>query len=410
MSDLIHRIRAFNADREPERLALKFRAMRQSAFAFFRGSCHLFYADWPRDSAFDGAPLAWICGDLHLENFGSYKGDNRLAYFDLNDFDEACLAPATWELARFITSLFLAGSSFNLTDDDIRALSRDTLRAYAHALQDGKARWLERATATGMIRTLLRRVKQRTRRDLLDKMTTGRKDGRKLIIDGVHRIKASRADRAMVASTLKAFATSPACPEGFGLSFFRVLDVTRRIAGTGSLGLRRWAILVEGHGGPDAHFLLDLKEARPSALAPVLHVPQPAWASEAQRVVAVQRRAEAIAPALLHPVLMDGHPFVLKELQPADDRLTLTSRSATPDKLGDAVRSMGLTIAWSHLRSGGRQGSATTDSWMQFGAEGWWPRALVAYARRYRSQVLRDYAIFAKAYDAGAFDGMKRVP
>lgn len=402
--DLVDRIRAFNADREPERVARKFLAMRQSAFAFFRGTCHLFYADFPRDSAFDGAPLAWICGDLHLENFGSYKGDNRLAYFDLNDFDEACLAPATWELARFITSLFLAGSSFRLTDDDIRLLSRQTLQAYAASLRDGKARWLERATAQGMIRALLRRVKLRKRRDLLDKVTTGRRSGRKLIIDKLHRLPSTRADKAAVSAALKAFATSDACPAGFGLSFFRVLDVTRRVAGTGSLGIQRFAILVEGHGGPDAHFLLDLKEALPSALAPTLQVPQPRWGSEAERVVAVQRRAQAIAPALLHTVVMDGRSYVLKELQPTDDRLTLTSRSATTDRLSEVMQSMGHTIAWSHLRSGGRQGSATIDNWMLFGAEGWWPRAVVAYARRYRTQVLRDYVAFSRAYDAGAFD------
>ena len=41
------------------------------------------------------SPVCWICGDLHIENFGSYKGDNRLVYFDLNDFDESILAPVS---------------------------------------------------------------------------------------------------------------------------------------------------------------------------------------------------------------------------------------------------------------------------------------------------------------------------
>ena len=108
MTDLVERLRAFNADREPERLAMKYRAMRGGAFAFFRGTCHLFYEDLPRGSSLDASPSAWISGDLHIENFGVYKGDNRLAYFDLNDFDEACLAPASWELAR-LTARAVAG-------------------------------------------------------------------------------------------------------------------------------------------------------------------------------------------------------------------------------------------------------------------------------------------------------------
>jgi uncharacterized protein (DUF2252 family) len=42
--DVAGAIAQFNAGREPERLQLKYRKMRSSAFAFFRGSCHLFYA------------------------------------------------------------------------------------------------------------------------------------------------------------------------------------------------------------------------------------------------------------------------------------------------------------------------------------------------------------------------------
>ena len=63
--------------------------MCEDAFAFLRSTCHLFYEDWPADTPLNEAPLAWICGHLHLENFGTFKGDNRLAYFDINDFDEA---------------------------------------------------------------------------------------------------------------------------------------------------------------------------------------------------------------------------------------------------------------------------------------------------------------------------------
>ena len=77
------RILRFNEGRDPERLDMKYEAMRQSPFAFFRGTCHLFWEDWPRDSPLNSAPVTWVCGDLHFENFGTYKGDNRLVYFDI---------------------------------------------------------------------------------------------------------------------------------------------------------------------------------------------------------------------------------------------------------------------------------------------------------------------------------------
>ena len=93
--DCLQRITTYNYGRDPERLSRKYAAMRADVFAFLRGTCHLFYEDWPHISTLNDAPRTWICGDLHLENFGSYKGDNRLTYFDLNDFDEAILAPCT---------------------------------------------------------------------------------------------------------------------------------------------------------------------------------------------------------------------------------------------------------------------------------------------------------------------------
>jgi uncharacterized protein (DUF2252 family) len=402
MSDLVDRLRAFNADREPERLQMKYRAMRAGPFAFFRGTCHLFYADLPKGTALDASPPAWISGDLHLENFGVYKGDNRLTYFDLNDFDEACLAPASWELVRLTASLMLAGEEIGLNDRTIGLLADTMLGAYCAALRDGKARWVERATATGMVRRLLHAVKTRTRRSLLDRTTTGRKTGRMLTLDGTHRLGVRRANRLAVTAAIRTFAASDRRPANYSRGFFRVLDVSRRIAGTGSLGLQRYVVLIEGRGGPDGNYLLDVKEARPSSLAPYLPIPQPIWPSEAARVVAIQHRDEAIAPSLLDYLTIQGKPYVLKELQPITDRLIFDGRT-TERSLAGALTTMASATAWSHLRSGGRDGSATADVWVTFAHDPRWLRTVIAHARRARGQTLKDFAEYAKAYDAGAF-------
>jgi uncharacterized protein (DUF2252 family) len=104
MLDVVETIRRFNAGRDPQRLAMKYRALRTSPFSFLRSTCHLFYERLPSEPLLREVPPAWSCGDLHLENFGSYKGDDRLVYFDVNDFDEAALAPLTWDGVRFLTS------------------------------------------------------------------------------------------------------------------------------------------------------------------------------------------------------------------------------------------------------------------------------------------------------------------
>jgi uncharacterized protein (DUF2252 family) len=100
MLDIAAEITAFNMGRDPERLNMKYRLMRASPFAFLRGTCHLFYKRLQAGGVLVQAPATWISGDLHVENFGSYKGDNRLVYFDINDFDESCLAPSLFEIVR----------------------------------------------------------------------------------------------------------------------------------------------------------------------------------------------------------------------------------------------------------------------------------------------------------------------
>src|ERR1035437_2676496 len=131
--DAIRQNQIANAGRDPERLEIKYRKMRSSTFAFLRGTCHLFYDRLPQSAVVRNAPLVWVCGDLHLENFGSYKGDNRLVYFDINDFDEAALAPASWDLVRMLTSLWVGADSAGVNPAQARTLCTTFLDTYASA-------------------------------------------------------------------------------------------------------------------------------------------------------------------------------------------------------------------------------------------------------------------------------------
>lgn len=394
--ELVDRILRFNAGRESERVALKYAAMASGAFRFFRGSCHLFYEDWPRQSALDAAPRTWISGDLHLENFGTYKGDDRLTYFDVNDFDEAILAPCTWEVARFVTSVFVAAPEIGVGGPGAAGLARAYLDAYARALADGKARRVERQTAEGMVQDLLLTLEGRKRRSLLDGRTESRGGTRRLRL-GKRALPATAAQRRAVTAFFRSFARGEDDPR-----FFRVLDVARRVAGTGSLGVERFVVLVEGRGSPDDNYLLDLKEARPSALRPRAGARQPPWRSEAARVVAVQERMQAVAPAVLHAIAMGGRPFILRELQPTEDRLDLARAAGHVGRVEKVMRTMGRVTAWSQLRSGGRQGSAIADALIAFGARAGWRAELLRYGREYARTVRSDWRQFSQADAAGA--------
>ncbi len=376
MSSVRDAVLQFNQGRDPERLAIKLAKMRQHPFLFLRGTCHLFYESLPYLSVLQKAPLAWSCGDLHFENFGSYKGDNRLVYFDVNDFDEAILAPCSWDLLRLLTSLRCGADAMNVSAGQALQVSRECLQGYRMALTQGKPLWVEEETATGLVQDLFGALRKRDRRTFLDRRTIKKGSHRHLKVDGVKALPVNDKDRAGVEAFMMSFASTQPNPE-----FYRVLDVARRIAGTGSLGVARFVILIEGKGSPDGHYLLDLKEARPSALKdPLLKagIPVAPWKDEAIRVATVQSRMQAVNHAFLHPVVLDGLPCLLKGLQPSEDRVAMSDGGRNPERLREAAVAMGRVLAWDHLRSSGRAGSAMADDLIAFGQDGLWNDELLA--------------------------------
>ena len=400
--DVIHALLAYNAGRDPERLRLKFAKMRKSPFIFLRGSAHLFHARLKR-GPLKAAPAAWCCGDMHLENFGSYQGPSGLAYFDINDFDESALAPASSDPLHLLTSLWLAADELGLDADDARALARDTLDAYADALAGGKAHWLDPRTADGPVGLLLDQVGARLQADLLARRCDGRGKRRRLRVDGRHVLPASELQHARVRAFMAEFAAQQQVGD-----FYDVLDVARRVAGTASLGLDRYVVLVRGDESLGGAHLLDLKPARPSTLAPVSGCKQPRFGNEAEREVAVQQRMQAVGLGLLHAANFGGKPFVLRALQPGEDRLDLASLThRRGGGLAHSLATMGRLIAWAQLRSAGRQGSATADEFMDFGRRGRgpgkWRDRLVQASSDAAEQVRQDAAVFNQACDAGIF-------
>src|SRR5215468_1165854 len=391
-SHVIERIMQFNEGRDERLLKLKYKAMRADVFAFFRGSCHLFYEDWPKRTALNDAPPVWSCGDLHLENFGSYNGDNRLVYFDINDFDEAALAPCTWDIVRFLASVLLAADMLKLQRRDATSLCEHFLDAYALALSKGQARTVEAETATGLVKQLLIGLRERRRQDFLDERTYIKGGQRRFLIDGKRTLPVTDQERKRVKTMVRSWAAGQPDP-----GFFELLDVAHRIAGTGSLGVKRYVLLVEGRGSPQRNYLLDFKEEPGSCLQPYLPTAQPQWSDAAARVVAVQERFQGTPPALLSALRFEGTAFVLRELQPLQDRVSLRRRDERPGRLVKLVRTMGEITAWDQLRSGGRQGSAIADDLIAFAESPHWRGAALELARDYAARTGADYRLFAEA-------------
>ena len=118
---------------------------------------------------------------------------------------------------------------------------------------------------------------------------------------------------------------------------------------------------------------------------------------------------QAISPALLHAVSIGSKSYVLRELMPSQDKLDLKEWKGKPGDLAMLARDLGFLLAWSELRSGGRQGSATIDELIAFGADRKWRRSVLDYAEHYQGVASRDWKTFRAAYRDGAFRGLSTM-
>lgn len=393
-ADVAGRIAAWNRGRDPERLALKYQAMQASAFGFFRGAAHLFWETLPRDARLARSPVVWSCGDLHLANFGVYKGESRLVYFDVNDFDEAGLAPAACDLVRMATSVLVAAEGLEISKAEARTLCNGLLDRYASSLTAGKARQVERQSSRGLLRELFDAVEGRSRGAFLEERVDMAQGGTKLRIDGKRTLPASASDREAAVGLVSRVGRKSDTP-----AFFSVLDVARRVAGLSSLGLQRYVVLVRGRGGPAGHYLLDLKQAVPSSLVPRVRTAQPSWSSEAARIVTAQQRIQASEPALLAALELGTRSFVLKELQPTQDRVDVERYRSKPKRLAMMLESIADAVAWGHLRASGRGGTATADALEAFGRDDRWRDPVMVAAREMRDETLAQWRQFRAAGD-----------
>ena len=90
-------------------LAHKHAAMAAGAFPFLRATYYRWVQLWPRlCEACNDAPRVLAVGDLHVENFGTWRDIEGRLVWGVNDFDEAHTAPYTLDLVRLAASALLA--------------------------------------------------------------------------------------------------------------------------------------------------------------------------------------------------------------------------------------------------------------------------------------------------------------
>jgi Uncharacterized protein conserved in bacteria (DUF2252) len=118
-------------------LELKHREMAADAFRFLRGTFYRWCQVWPEVCPVESrAPKVLAVGDLHVENFGTWRDIEGRLVWGINDFDEACLCPYTIDLVRLATSAHLAIASDHLKIG-VKDACQSILEGYQAALTRG---------------------------------------------------------------------------------------------------------------------------------------------------------------------------------------------------------------------------------------------------------------------------------
>jgi hypothetical protein len=120
-----------------EDLEYKHEYMAGGLYDFMRATFYRWIQIWlENDANLDSAPVVLAVGDLHADNFGTWRDIEGRLIWGVNDFDEAYPLPYTFDLVRLATSAYMA-----ISEDDssieMQFISEAILAGYRKGLKSG---------------------------------------------------------------------------------------------------------------------------------------------------------------------------------------------------------------------------------------------------------------------------------
>ena len=120
----------------PADLTLKHRHMAESVFPFLRATFYRWAQLWTEVCPeLSRAPHVLVVGDLHVENFGTWRDAEGRLVWGVNDFDEAWHSAYTVDLVRLTASAYLA-----IEDQHLAVTRREAREAIESGYRDAMAR------------------------------------------------------------------------------------------------------------------------------------------------------------------------------------------------------------------------------------------------------------------------------
>jgi uncharacterized protein (DUF2252 family) len=370
MRDPIAEFKDYNrpfARRNPELLRFKVARMAAGPFAFFRGTFHLFARDLI-DKVGEAVPVLPrpgaemdLVGDIHSENYGTYKAEDGPVVYDINDFDETTRGRFDFDVCRLATSLFLASRERGDSLADAVQVPLACLTAYTEAVSRFLKKGKEPAVAVSdaspahcpPVDELIRSAAAAKRPAFIEKITEV-VQGHRRLLRSRHYFNLPDPEREQALRLVEDYRGRNAKVGDKG--FFAVEDVCGRVSGIGSMGRFRYVALVAGKGSREGrNVLLEFKEARPSAydILRQRETDAAALAGRAERVITVQRQSQVSSSPYLGFAVDGGMSFQVREIGPHDARID-SKALPTPAALQGVAKVQAGILARTHARASAR--------------------------------------------------------
>jgi uncharacterized protein (DUF2252 family) len=395
-------------------IPIRYGRMAKSAFAFYRGTASLMAMDLAQTPTSNLRVQA--CGDCHLSNFGLFASPERNLIFDMNDFDETLPAPFEWDIKRLAASFFIGARDNRFSDKDCKIITRASVQAYREAMAKFSAMsvldvWYSRFDMDSFIASApdaeskknRERIAKEARANIADYVfpkITQVQEGMRRIVDQLPLVYHPPPELKIPENLLHVFQmyreTLP-YERRVLLDRYHIEDIAMKVVGVGSVGTRCGIILLMAED--DDPLLLQVKEARPSVLAPYAGKSQ--FAHQGERIVVGQRLMQSASDMMLGWTTgLHKLHYYLRQLR--DMKFSLDISIMKPIQLSRYAEVCGWTLARAHARSG--------DASMIYGYMGksdTFDRAIGIFAQLYADQAKKDYEIFLNAIESGEIKAQK---
>lgn len=359
--DVIAMIAAWNRSLSASDRDAKYCKMAGSAFAFFRGTNHLFWADLAGDSRLDrfasAATRTFLQGDLHAANLGAFDDDRGDVVYDLDDFDEALIGDYQYDVWRMAISMALiARTTSHDGHDAIETFAEaylDAMHAFDGTDDEGDAIDLPPALDDFLDHV----ADHESRAEMLSDWTVVDGNGRHFDMTSPELAAVDPARERELRAAMPSYGATLSGELPYDPQYFAVKSIAARLdAGIGSAGRPRYYLLVEGAtSSVDDDRILDVKlEPDPAAYAFLSAAERAAnneaFPSPGERVVRAQKALlDRVDDHLGWMALADGAYLVrersaYKKDYPLDDL-------ADQDELEDLAGAWGTLIAADHARA-----------------------------------------------------------